>query len=88
MKKIVVSLVIGIGLILLLGLAKYESKPQSIESGHTTGRYWQTVNDYKVIRASDLDKLQQNVNDKLNHGWRLMGGLSYFDNAYCQVMVK
>lgn len=88
MKKIVVFLAIGMSLILLLGLAKSDSKSQWIESECSPGRYWQKVKNYEIIRASDLDKLQQNVNDKLNHGWRPMGELLYFDSNYCQVMVQ
>ena len=88
MRNILILLAIGMGLILLLGLAKSDSKLTGIESECKPGRYWQTVKNYEVIRASDLDKLQQKVNDKLNHGWRPMGELSYFDSNYCQVMVQ
>ena len=92
MKKAIIFLAIGMSLILLLGLAKSDSKPQWIESecypGYAQGRYWQKVKNYEIIRASDLDKLQKDVKERLNHGWRPMGEISRFENEYCQVMVQ
>ena len=88
MRKILIILAIGIGLILLLGMNKSDSKLQGFESECKHGLYWQRVKNYEIIRASNLDKLQQNVKDKLNHGWCPMGEISYLDNNYCQVMVQ
>jgi len=93
MKKAIVFLAISMSLILLLGLAKTESKPQKpqwigSEGYPEPGRHWQKVKDYEIIRASDLDRLQDKIKEKLKHGWHLKGDISCFEKEYCQVMVQ
>jgi hypothetical protein len=95
MKKAIVFLAIGMSLVLLLGLAKSDPKPQKpqwIESGccqgYAPGFYWQKVKDYEIVRASGLGELEGKIKDKLEHGWHLKGDISRFEDEYCQVMVK
>lgn len=95
MKKIVVFLAIGVSLILLLGSDGSNLKLQDTECkckyepGQWAEAYRQNVSKYAIVRASELDDLQTDVNNKLKTGWHLIGGISIVDsNSVCQVMVK
>lgn len=87
MKKIVVCLAIGMSLIMLLGSTRSNLKSQDIEWKIEQMR--QNVNEYTIVRASKLDKLQKDVNERLKNDWSPIGGISIVDsNSFCQVMVK
>jgi hypothetical protein len=88
MKKTIVFLAMGMTLILLLGLAKSNSKMQWNNSECEPGQYWQRVKDYEIIHEPNLKDLQEKVKNGLDHGWRPMGGISIVDSNYFQVMVK
>ena len=87
MRKILIILAIGMGLILLLGATKSDLNLEGTEQNCGYLKYGQKTTDYQIIRATDLNTLQQNVKEKLKHGLRPMGEISYFGKDYCQVMV-
>lgn len=87
MRKIVIFLVIGTILVLLLGSAKPDLKLEDTEWDRCGAQYWQKTTDYQIIRAADLDTLQQKVKEQLKYGLRPVGDISHFDEDYCQVMV-
>lgn len=87
MRKILIILVIGIGLILLLGMNKSYWNLEGTEQNCDYGRYGQKITDYQIIHATDLSTLQRDVKEQLKNGLSPMGELSYFDKNYCQVMV-
>lgn len=88
MRKILIILTIGIGLILLLGMKKSDLNLEGTGPYPDYRQYYQKVTCYKIIHAADLKTLQDEVKEQLKHGLRPMGDLSYFNEEYCQVMVN
>lgn len=88
MKKAAVFLVIGMGLIVLLGLAKSSTKPQIDKPECEPTGYWQKVNEYKIIHEPNLPYLKDEVKKGLNHGWYPIGGISIVGEDCCQVMIR
>jgi len=91
MKKTVVFLAVATSLILLLaldgfGLTSQEPKCQC-QSQWLQMR--QNTTEYTIARASNLDKLQKDVNERLKKDWHPIGGVSVIDsNSFCQAMIK
>lgn len=87
MRKIIVFLVIGMSLILLLGSTGSSLKLQETECEIKPMR--QNMREYTIVCASELKKLQKDVNNKLKKDWYPIGGISIVDsNSFCQAMVK
>ena len=44
---------------------------------------------YIIIKVmNDKDKLEKEVNMKLQEGWKCQGGVAIRDTLYCQAMIK
>lgn len=47
------------------------------------------MSEYKVIEVFNKLGLESRINEMLNDGWQLVGGLMYYpNNTYIQAMVK
>ena len=87
-KKIVILLVVVLSLVLLLGSIGSNMKSQEPKCQWKPEAGRQDIEKYAIVRASDPDKLQIEVNKRLNQSWEPMGGISIVDSNCCQVMVK
>ena len=88
MRKIIVFLAIGMSLILLLGLTGSTLQSQGTECRWKPEPDRQNTTEYTIVQASELDKLQKDVNERLKKDWHPIGGVSIVDSNYCQVMIK
>lgn len=46
------------------------------------------IEDYKIIVATTIAKLQISVYQSLEYGWEPIGGVSVSDNFYTQAIIK
>jgi len=87
-KKISILLGVILSLVLLLGSTGSNRKLQDLKCQGEPGAWRQTLSEYTIIRASKLNELQNEVNEKLKESWHPIGGISIVDSNCCQVMVK
>jgi hypothetical protein len=87
MKKVIISLVIVMVFILVLGLDGSNLNSRGTNPACKPEQLRQIYNDYTIVSDSELDKLQNEVKNKLKQDWRPLGGISFAENKYHQVMV-
>ena len=87
MKKIIISLVIVMVFILVLGLDGSNLNSRNTNQACKPEQLRQIYSDYTIVSDSDLDNLQNKVKNNLKHDWRPIGGISFANNKYHQVMV-
>jgi hypothetical protein len=87
--KTLVFLAVVLSLVFLLGSSGEKRRSQEPKCQLQPASGWrQDINEYTIVRASDPDKLQKEVNKRVKESWHPMGGISIVDTNCCQVMVK
>jgi hypothetical protein len=87
MKKVIIYLVIVMVFILVLGLDGSNLKSRGTNSTCKPEQLRQIYSDYTIVSDSELDELQNKVKDNLKQDWRPIGGISFDNKKYHQVMV-
>ncbi len=46
------------------------------------------MQEYRIVEATSSDKLQEQVNFNLKHGYKLVGGVAFVNKWYAQAMIR
>jgi len=87
-KKMAVFLAVVVSLALLPGSSGEKRRPEDPQCQWVYQAWRQNIDEYAIVRASDPDKLQKEVNKRLKESWHPVGGISIVDSNCCQVMIR